>query len=186
MKKGFGIERAVAEPSNPTTDPDEVDDIGLVTLSDSVLDDETLSLIGSAQRPVEIANNRLKDLRTRIMGCIEAEERAEQSGLLTVHADDGCWERIAPKIEKKVLQIDQQSGTEAYLLRVEAGAGAPPHRHQTDEICIMLDGEIRYGDFYLRAGDYHFAPKESVHSEAHSETGTLLFIRAGIESTVPV
>lgn len=160
------------KPDDPTSDP--------------VLTDEMLSLIGSAQRSVEIEGNHLKELRTRIMGRIDAEEDAEQSGLLTVHADDGCWEQIAPKIEKKVLQVDSQSSTEVYLLRVEAGAVVPAHRHEADELCIILDGEIQYGGSYLRAGDYHFAPKGSVHDEAHFEIGALLFFRAGLESSVPL
>jgi len=154
-----------------------------------VLDDDILGMIGASQRTAgseEFSPQQQENLQARIMARIDAESIAEQSGWVTVRTYDGAWERIAPKIEKKLLQVDEANGTESYLLRVEPGAEAPPHRHETDEICIMLDGEVRYGDFFLRAGDYHFAPKGSIHGEAHSEKGALLFIHAGINSQSPV
>ena len=153
---------------------------------DSLLDDGTLGLIGSGQKPLDVAESRLMKLREQVMGRIDAEELAEHSGLITVRSYDGPWEKIAPLIEKKVLQFDENKGTESYLLRVEAGAEAPSHRHGQDELCIMLEGEIQYGDFTLRAGDYHFAPKGSVHGSAHSVQGALLFIHSGIDSQIPI
>ena len=154
-----------------------------------VLDKDVLEALGQSQRPADDAlfpAQREKALEETIMARIDAETLATESGLVTVRDYDGAWEQIAPKIEKKVLRVDSGQGTESYLLRVEPGAEAPPHRHETDEICIMLEGEVRYDDFHLRAGDYHFAPRGSVHGRAHSETGALLFIHAGIDSQVPV
>lgn len=155
----------------------------------SLLDAQLLSLIGEAQSPVAdetFSAQHQAHLQTDILARLDAEARAEASGWITVRAYDGPWQQIAPKIDKKVLQVNAANATESYLLRVEPGAQAPPHRHETDEICIMLSGEVRYGDFYLRAGDYHFAPKGSVHGEAYSEQGALLFIHAGLNSQMPV
>lgn len=154
-----------------------------------VLDNDMLETLGRSQRPADdvlFSAQREDALEAAIMSRIDAESLATESGLVTVRDYDGAWERIAPKIEKKTLRVDTEQGTESYLLRVEPGAEAPPHRHETDEICIMLEGEVRYDDFHLRAGDYHFAPRGSVHGQAHSETGALLFIHAGINSQSPV
>ncbi len=153
------------------------------------LDEQLLGLLGAAQSAADaevFSAEHQARLQARIMARLDAEQRAQASGWVTVRASDGPWQQLAPKIEKKVLQINEENATETYLLRVEPGAKAPPHRHTSDEICIMLDGEVRYGDFYLRAGDYHFAPKDSIHGEAHSEKGALLFIHAGINSQAAV
>lgn len=165
----------MSKPEDPDTGP--------------VLDAELLGLLGRSMKAAgedEFSAQHQDALQARILSRLDAETAAAQAGLLTVRALDGAWETIAPHIEKKVLQLNAANGTETYLLRVGPGAKAPPHRHETDEICIMLEGEVSYGDFFLRAGDYHFAPRGSVHGAASCEHGALLFIHAGVNSQSPV
>ncbi|MEA3278747.1 MAG: cupin domain-containing protein [Pseudomonadota bacterium] len=146
-----------------------------------VLDEDTLWTLGCAQRATELPPGRMKALYSRLMERIDSEEEAEQAGFVTIRSFDGPWIQIAPKIKKKVLRADPAQGTETYLLRVDPGAEAPPHEHEHDEICLMLEGEVTFGAIHLRAGDYHLAPKGSRHETARSDTGALVLIQTSFD-----
>jgi anti-sigma factor ChrR (cupin superfamily) len=103
-----------------------------------------------------------------------------------IRADTGDWEDVSDKIKKKILHVDENSGIETYLLKIEAGAKDAPHIHTSDEHCIVLEGDVCFGDIHLNAGDYHLAPKGSKHDEAYSVHGALLYIQTGLEQPLPV
>lgn len=42
-------------------------------------------------------------------------------------------------------------------VRFAAGASVPDHGHALNEDCLMLQGEMFFGDILLRAGDYQVA-----------------------------
>ena len=64
------------------------------------------------------------------------------------------------------------------LMCMAPGSRYPAHEHTGDEECLMLSGEVSFGDLTLRAGDYHLAPKGMVYAEAYSASGALVFIRS--------
>lgn len=71
-------------------------------------------------------------------------------------------------------EITQRAPT--FLLKFEAGASYPNHRHPAGEEIYVLQGEVRFGADELHAGDYLYAPPSSTHS-AFSRTGcTMLFV----------
>ncbi len=57
------------------------------------------------------------------------------------------------------------------LVRVAPGAAMPDHRHAIDEDCLMLAGELFFGDILVRAGDYQKATAGGQHVDCHSERG---------------
>jgi hypothetical protein len=61
--------------------------------------------------------------------------------------------------------------------RFAPGAQCPPHTHHQDEECMVLDGEVFFGDCLLRAGEYQLAPTGTYHGEVMSDVGCLLFVR---------
>ena len=63
---------------------------------------------------------------------------------------------LTPKVELKLLREDAFS--RSFLLRLHPGAVLPPHEHPLEEECYCLEGEVRFGDLVVRAGDYHLAP----------------------------
>ncbi len=148
----------------------------------SVLDDETLELLGMAPAPVDLPPDRMQALRARVMERISQEKASELPPFVTIRAGEGEWIEIAPKIEKKCLHIDHAAGTESYLLRVQPGAEAPGHLHEQDELCLVLEGEVTFDDLPLRAGDWHFARKGSRHGTARTQTGALLYLQAPLEA----
>lgn len=97
-------------------------------------------------------------------------------GTLTVRAQEGSWRPMAPGVTVKTLWRDRRSGRWSALLRVEPGAVYPPHDHDEDEECLVLEGELRFGDLLLKAGDFHLARKGHRHPEASSPGGCLLYL----------
>ena len=145
---------------------------------DDVLDEQTLQLLGEEPNSLDISPQRIRRLRERIMQRVDEEIANTSQSLLTVRSGDGSWVEIAPKIKKKVLFTNAETGTESYLLKAEPGAEAPPHEHEHDEHCLVLEGELIFGeDTYLRAGDYHFAPRGSTHGIARTDVGVLVYIQ---------
>jgi quercetin dioxygenase-like cupin family protein len=144
---------------------------------EQLLDHATLELLANALRPVPLPLERMPGLRARVMERIDAEGTSTPAGFVTIRAAEGAWIEIAPKIHKKVLYSDPDTGVEAYLLRAEPGAEAPPHKHDHDEFCLVLEGQVDYADLHLNSGDYHFAPRGSTHSTATTRTGALLYLQ---------
>jgi quercetin dioxygenase-like cupin family protein len=143
-------------------------------------DDPVYAEIGEALRPVEPPPDRAAALRARVLDRIRQEGRTQAMDFKTIRSEEG-WFQLAPKIQKKVLYVDREAGTEAYLLRVEPGAEAPPHSHARDELCVVLEGEVAFDDLRLRAGDFHMAMGGSTHSAARSETGAVIYIQGALE-----
>ena len=82
---------------------------------------------------------------------------------------DGIW--------VKALRFDEANKrAPTFLLKFEAGAAYPEHRHPAGEEAFVLEGEVRFGVRHLREGDYLYTPPGGIHS-VDSETGcVVLFI----------
>lgn len=100
---------------------------------------------------------------------------------VTIRADEGEWLEHSPGVAFKLLKLDAEAGLQSYLLRLDPGAEIEAHDHHADEECLMLSGEVTFGDHLtLRAGDYHMVPKGAWHARAHSTEGCLAFIRGHV------
>lgn len=98
----------------------------------------------------------------------------------TVRADDGQWSSIAEGIAKKVLFVDQDAGTESFLLRFDPGAILPPHNHTAVEECLILEGDVSIGGLRLVAGDYQVVGPDTPHPQAHSINGAMVYVRGAL------
>ena len=77
-------------------------------------------------------------------------------------------------ISVKILRFDEATHRPpTFLLKFEAGASYPNHRHPAGEEVLVLEGEVRFGCDQLYAGDYLYAPPGSTHS-AYSKTGCVM------------
>jgi len=170
-----------------------MDDIDKNNRSPSiVLSDDELELLSTEHtvlNEVDVNSPRMQSLRSHVMAQIEKQVVEKQASpditaLLTVKSDAGDWLQLSDKIRKKTLHIDNDRGVESYLLRIDAGAEDDSHWHTSDEHCLVLEGDISFGNIHLTSGDYHLAPKGSMHENAYSKTGALLFIQTGIGQQV--
>jgi anti-sigma factor ChrR (cupin superfamily) len=70
------------------------------------------------------------------------------------------------------------AGNITWLVKLDAGATYPRHRHSAYEHCLVLEGEVQFDEYTLRAGDYEVAGPDTDHSAFRSERGAVLFIIA--------
>lgn len=143
-------------------------------------DDEVFAELAKALKPVAPPPARKAMLRSRIMERVAVEKRTAMIPFLTMRAEEG-WFELAPKIEKKVLNVDREAGIESYLLRIQPGAVGPPHSHARTELMIVLEGELDVGDVHLKAGDFHMAPPGSSHGPASCQTNALVFMQGALD-----
>lgn len=156
------------------------------TRYDEVLDEQTLRFLSETPAVVNTAPEQMQTLRDRVMQRVDADTAKASQAFHTVRHHDGAWIEIAPKIHKKVLLANPETGAETYLLRAEPGAEAPPHMHEHDEHCLVLEGEMAFDNgVHLKAGDYHFAPAGSEHGIARTDVGVLVYIQTGQQGFQP-
>jgi len=139
--------------------------------------------------PIDPPAERVRALKARILERVSAmtQETAPQQqsaneltihyeNTITIRADVGQWVEIVPRVHLKRLHRDGDART--YLLRLEPGGVIPRHHHDSDEECMVMEGEVFLGDLRVAAGDYHLAPRGATHGEIRSPNGALLFIRS--------
>jgi anti-sigma factor ChrR (cupin superfamily) len=101
-------------------------------------------------------------------------------GTLTISSDDGVWEYFSPGVHRKLLHVDADAGWQAFLMKVEPGAGVPPHSHPRLEECLVLEGEFEVDGAVVRKGDLHLGFAGHNHAALTSPAGALLYIRGAI------
>ncbi len=114
-------------------------------------------------------------MKSRLMTRVRDFERGGVTS--TVRPDQGEWEKFSPRIKMKVLRREADGNSMSYLLKLEPGAFLVPHKHSTDEECVVLEGEVTIGSELVGPGSYHLAPRGMVHQPIRSEHGAILFIR---------
>jgi quercetin dioxygenase-like cupin family protein len=127
----------------------------------------------SAVAPVELSNEQRSRMRAKILGGI-----APPPNTVTRRGTDAPWHEVWPRVWVQQLYADPQSGVQMNIVRMEAGGVIPAHAHDHDEECLVLEGEIRLGDYYVRRGDLHIARAGSQHGDLSAPTGALLMIRS--------
>lgn len=140
---------------------------------DTLLSPALLEALLLAVPPLDPPPGRAEALRAKVLA--QAAPQPAPRDLITLRAEQGQWHALAPLAEMKLLHQDETG--RSFLLRLHPGARLPPHEHAENEECLVLEGEGYIGDIFLRAGDFHLAPKGVAHGETYTETGALLYIR---------
>jgi quercetin dioxygenase-like cupin family protein len=137
-------------------------------------DEMFFAVFAGALRPLPLSEEQRDRLRARIRA-IPSE--AVPAGMTTLRSSDGEWLPLNPLVEIKVLRVDAAAGNQTLLIRAEAGAVLPGHRHSRDEEFIVLEGQCRIGTQVLEAGDAHFTAAGSWHDDVTTDTGVLVLVR---------
>ena len=101
-------------------------------------------------------------------------------GTKTIRASEGSWRDIGDGVAIKMLHRAKDSRRKSFFLRFAPGALLKAHPHQQDEECIVLEGDVSFGEVELKAGDFHVAPAGVPHPPAMSRNGCLLFITGAL------
>lgn len=108
-------------------------------------------------------------------------ERAAPGGTGLVAPAPMSWQTLAPGLSLRLLAWPRDGGVAPFLLQLDAGSAIPPHRHQHDEWCLLLEGEMHSEDLLLLPGDFQVARAGGLHREVASERGALLYIHGDVE-----
>jgi anti-sigma factor ChrR (cupin superfamily) len=97
-----------------------------------------------------------------------------------VRTFDGGWRATGlPGIEFKPLYHDQKSGMYTNLVRMEPGALYPRHIHYDDEQCLVIKGDVRWGEARYLEGDFVATRAGVVHDTLETDAGNVLLIISG-------
>ena len=132
-----------------------------------------LAPLGGALPPVQPPADLWAKIESRIA-------RAGPPGTVTVRATEGEWQPMAHGVECNVLWQNAALGRQSLLVRIAPGATYEAHHHGQDEECMVLAGDLSFGDHLLNAGDYHLAHKSGMHPTASSKAGCLLYINRAL------
>lgn len=84
-----------------------------------------------------------------------------------------------PGIDIKTLFQEDETGRSTYLVRMQPGVRFPTHYHHDPEQCLVLKGDLCWGDLVYEEGDFILMDKGTEHPEIHTVHGNLLLIVAG-------
>ncbi|MBI5321979.1 cupin domain-containing protein [Bradyrhizobium sp.] len=107
--------------------------------------------------------------------------RIDEQGMLlpgtaTKRAADAEWRQHSDGITYRVLKVDERLKRRTLLVKMQPGAILKSHSHRFEEECLVIEGDLRYGDLVLRAGDYHHAWAGAHHADGITAAGCLLHV----------
>lgn len=145
---------------------------------DLIVTPEILDELLAASVPLDPGPDRTRRMLDRIKSRIQVEPNL-MPDTLTVEYQGGEWTDFVEGGQIKLLR--EEADTWSFLLRLEPGTRFPAHLHHGDEECLVLEGQVCFGDIELNVGDYHLARKGSEHGEVFSKSGCLLFLRGATQ-----
>jgi quercetin dioxygenase-like cupin family protein len=128
-------------------------------------------------------------LRDRLMARVARSPRSpgiayNESGVLVARSEEISWKTLAPGISFKPLFRDKARNSDTMLVRMDAGARLPKHRHAQVEELFLLSGDLHVEDQVMYAGDYCRANLDSVHDQSFTETGCLFLLMTSPDNEV--
>ncbi len=95
----------------------------------------------------------------------------------TLCADATPWQPLPMKgVSVRELSDRPEDGHTTFLLKLDAGARFPTHRHRGAECVYLISGDLRSGGVELAPGDFQRAGPGSKHSELYSEGGCVALV----------
>jgi anti-sigma factor ChrR (cupin superfamily) len=128
-----------------------------------------------------------KGLRDRVMAAIQPSQTEPLPGVHVKRGGDSGWKSTPyPGVTYKMLHFDKQTSMATSLLKLEAGAVYPSHRHRAAEQCLVIEGEAQIGSVTIRTGDFERADADTVHGMIETKTGCVLLIIASTQDEMLV
>ena len=135
---------------------------------------EAARLLAESVTPVAPSAGLKERLLSRVVQFEDLKPAAD------IRRDEGEW--LATEIDGvaiKKLFTDTQKRTATLLMRMEPGVRYPAHNHHGAEQCLVLKGDVRWGDLVYEEGDFLVMGKGSHHPEITTVHGSLLLLVSG-------
>ncbi|MFO0947876.1 MAG: cupin domain-containing protein [Planctomycetota bacterium] len=109
-----------------------------------------------------------------------ASRRAKGEVFIQRDQDSRWIETGSPGVRLRSLFVDHGKGRQTYLIRAEAGASFPAHKHLADEECFILEGDLSTMGNEFHTGDYLRFAAGTVHDETRTRGGCLILMTSAI------
>ena len=93
--------------------------------------------------------------------------------------DDNWMDSGVAGVDMKILFRDKKLHRTTMLLRMAPGAQLPAHHHHDDEQCLVVSGDVRWGELIYREGDFVVMGNATTHPAVSTINGNLLLLVAG-------
>ena len=93
--------------------------------------------------------------------------------------DSLAWQQLAPGIWNFTVPITSQATGDLRLIKLEPGHKLPEHRHQGEELILVLRGSYRDGTSTYSTGDFAELYDENKHPMIAEQEGCTLLIGNG-------
>jgi len=137
---------------------------------------ELLSM-GEDIKEMPLSKQLKNSIKERVMNRIYAPY---PEGGVTRNASKIDWIKINDNFEVKILTQDFDKKIQSAYWRLKPGAIIPAHYHHNDEECIVMEGDIRFGEHLLFAGDFHVMKKGTTHPPLTTIGGAVLYLKHDI------
>lgn len=135
---------------------------------------EAAWLLAAGLEPVTPAPS----LKSRVLARVAQFEQLKP--LADVRRNEEHWVSAGmPGVDIKPLFEDKETGRSTYLMRMQPGTRLPAHHHHDAEQCLVLKGDIGWGDLVYEEGDFIAMGKGTKHPEIYTVQGNLLLLVAG-------
>jgi anti-sigma factor ChrR (cupin superfamily) len=135
---------------------------------------EAAWMLAEGLTPVEPAPSVKSRLLSRVA------QYQELKPLADVRRNEDYWAPTGmPGVDIKQLFLEKETGRSTYLLRMQPGVSIPPHFHHDTEQCLVLKGDIGWGDLVYEEGDFIVMNKGTKHPEIRTVHGNLLLLMSG-------
>ena len=117
----------------------------------------------------------------RDAGTGEAPDVGTLDEAVTIRASDESWADLGNGTRVKLLTKDSVHRCEVSIVRMDAGATFPSHRHPGAEELLVLEGGCTCQGRHLGPGDYTRSAAGTQHEENRSEQGAeIIMVRHGV------
>ncbi|MBM3768071.1 MAG: hypothetical protein FJW32_22030 [Acidobacteria bacterium] len=143
------------------------------------------SVVGAA--PVYTPRPHVK---SRLMAAAAASKpkgfQEAWEGVTVLRQGEGKWRETGyPGAKVQILHLDKETRMSTSILKLEPGAVYPPHHHTAVEQCLVLSGDVRFGNkLQIFAGDFEKAEMGTDHESLTSDTGCELLIISCLDDEI--
>lgn len=100
----------------------------------------------------------------------------------TIVLSDIAWADAMPGVRQKPIWHDKETKRRAVLIRFDAGAKLPLHRHVGDELIFVIEGSNADESGEVMTGDMNYRPNGCVHRVTSTNGATVLaLVTGGVE-----
>ena len=133
------------------------------------------------------------DIRRALMEKISTDQASEikpsagdlPEGLTIIRDGQGEWEDAGiPGVFRKILNKDFENRRLTLLFKLDPGAVYPAHAHEQYEECFMIHGDLDFGNYQLKSGDYLNMAAGTQHTPARSVNGCVCVITSAMPDSM--